>query len=136
MAGNSEAGGFLNNAVRYRPFLHNPRACFPVRGFANFQELYQSNNGRTRYHEAGGFVKSTARVNYCIQMRIMEQHAWFNRILLVMMMMMMVMMMGTVCVTQTTVVQNRFRKLQSGQSIMGKTGAELKARSTQECVLK
>ena len=101
-----------------------------------FEELYQSNYGTARNREAVGFVNSAVRENYCIQMRIMEQGAWFNWILLVMVMMMVVMMMGTVCVTQTTVVQNRFKKLQSGQSIMGKIGAELKARSSQECVLK
>ena len=38
-----------------------------------------------------------------------------------------------VIVTQVTIIQNKFEKLDSGQNITGKIGAEIKARSRWEC---
>ena len=49
--------------------------------------------------------------------------------------MFLVMMMMTE-VTQATVRESFLNKLDEGQSIVGKLGAELKARSEQECALR
>ena len=38
-----------------------------------------------------------------------------------------------VCVTQATIVPNKFRKLNSGENIAGKVGAELTVRSKLQC---
>ena len=61
-------------------------------------------------------------------LKIMEHCLQFNQISMVLLM--------TVCIAQATIMQNRFRKFALGQSIMGKTGAELQTRSLQECVLR
>ena len=45
-------------------------------------------------------------------------------------------MMLPVIVTQVTVVQKRFKKLDPEQNITGTLGAELKAGSSQECSLR
>ena len=60
--------------------------------------------------------------------RTMENHLHFNQILLVLML--------PVIVTQATFVQNTFEKLEPGQNITGKIGAEIKARSRQECAVR
>ena len=41
-----------------------------------------------------------------------------------------------VFVTQATVVQNKFKKLDPGQRIIGVIGAEIKARSRRECAVR
>ena len=41
-----------------------------------------------------------------------------------------------VIVTQATIVQNKFEKLDSGQNITGTIGAEIKARSRRECAVR
>ena len=41
-----------------------------------------------------------------------------------------------VIVTQATVVQNKFKKLDPGQRIIGTIGAEIKARSRRECAVR
>ena len=58
----------------------------------------------------------------------MENHLQFNQILLVLLL--------PVIVTQATFVQNTFEKLEPGQNITGKIGAEIKARSHQECAVR
>ena len=52
----------------------------------------------------------------------------FSQILLVLLL--------PVIVTQATFVQNTFEKLELGQNIIGKIGAEIKARSRQECAVR
>ena len=39
----------------------------------------------------------------------------------------------TVCVTQATIVPNKFRKLKQGESIAGTVGVELTVRSKLQC---
>ena len=58
----------------------------------------------------------------------MENHLQFNQILLV--------LLFPVFVTQATFVQNTFEKLEPGQNITGAIGAEIKARSHQECAVR
>ena len=58
----------------------------------------------------------------------MIDHFQFCQIFLVLML--------PVVVTQVTVVQNNFRKLEPGQNITGTIGAELKTGSHQECSLR
>ena len=58
----------------------------------------------------------------------MENCLHFNQILLVLAL--------PVLVTQATVVQNKFKKLEPGESIMGTIGAEVKARSRRECAVR
>ena len=55
----------------------------------------------------------------------MENCAQFKQILLVLML--------SAIVTQVTVVQNRFKKLEKGQNITGTIGAEIKTRSKILC---
>ena len=55
----------------------------------------------------------------------MQNHLQFCQILLV--------LVSTVIVTQATIVQNKFKKLEPGESIMGTIGAELKTRSKILC---
>ena len=50
--------------------------------------------------------------------------------------MILLLLMLPVIVTQATVVQNFFKKLDSGQRIIGAIGAEVKARSRGECALR
>ena len=38
------------------------RHCFPIHGFTDFQELYQSNHGTAGNPEAGGFVNSAVKM--------------------------------------------------------------------------
>ena len=45
-------------------------------------------------------------------------------------------LMLPVIVTQATVVQNTFEKLEPGQNITGAIGAEIKARSRRECAVR
>ena len=45
-------------------------------------------------------------------------------------------LMLPVIVTQATIVQNKFEKLDSEQNITGKIGAEIKARSRRECAVR
>ena len=58
----------------------------------------------------------------------MKNHVQFYQIVLVLML--------PVIVTQATVVQNRYEKLDPGQSILGRRAAEVKAGSHQECALR
>ena len=50
--------------------------------------------------------------------------------------MILLLLMLPVIVTQVTVVQNFFKKLDSGQRIIGAIGAEIKARYRGECALR
>ena len=45
-------------------------------------------------------------------------------------------LMLPVIVTQATIVQNKFEKLDSRQNITGTIGAEIKARSHRECAVR
>ena len=69
MAGNREAGGFVNSTASNRPLpkshqLEPPPECVPASG-SHLQpmgyfsvELYQSNYGKAGNYEAGSFVNS------------------------------------------------------------------------------
>ena len=71
IAGNHEAGSFVNNGVSYwlfpaewykmPPAGTTLRHHSPIHGFTDFQELHQSNHGMAWNCEAGGFVNSTVR---------------------------------------------------------------------------
>ena len=45
-------------------------------------------------------------------------------------------LMGTFYITEATVVQDMFKKMDPGKTITGKVGGELKATSLEECAIR